>query len=110
MGRFSRALTVLAAIPGAPPGPQPITRRLATAARAGFVRTWIESFLQGSGCCCGAAASLILIMILVGATAPLWQPQLQQALPRAIPGFELPLAAAALAVSAFLFQRRARKQ
>lgn len=100
---------ILAAMPGAPPGPQPITRRLAAAARAGFVRTWIESFLQGSGCCCGAAASFIIILMIVGATAPLWQPQLQQALPRAIPGFETPLAAAALA-AALLFRRRARKE
>ncbi len=105
MGRFS---IILAAIPGAPPGPQPITRRLATAARAGFVRTWIESFLQGSGCCCGAAVSFGLVVFLIGATAPLWQPQIQQALPRAIPGFEMPLAAAALAVAALLFRRRSK--
>lgn len=97
---------ILAAIPGAPVGPQPITRRLATAARAGFVRTWLESFLQGSGCCCGAAFTFLIIMILAGATAPLWQAQLQQALPRAVPGFELPLALAALAVAAALFRRR----
>ncbi|MEM3086557.1 MAG: hypothetical protein QXO51_02005 [Halobacteria archaeon] len=100
---------ILAAVPGAPPGPQPITRRLATAARAGFVRTWIESFLQGSGCCCGAAVSFGMVLFLIGATAPLWQPQLQQALPRAIPGFELPLAAAALAVGALLARHRNRR-
>ncbi|MBI4362047.1 MAG: hypothetical protein HY558_02630 [Euryarchaeota archaeon] len=92
---------VLESVPPPPPRERiSVTQRLYEMLQGGLIRIWIENFLKGCGCCLGAWMAFLIVAIMAGLTSGLWGPIVQEnmrsALP--IPGFELPLALAALAM------------
>jgi PGF-CTERM protein len=104
---------------GLPPPPMEgvppisVTQRLRelVARQGSLIRVWMEYVAKGSGCCCGATISFMILMALLIGTSPLWMPAVRQASPLGgMPGFEAVFAVAGLLVVAYIVRRKKRNE
>ena len=91
--------------------PISVTQRLRelVVRQGSLIRVWMEYVAKGTGCCCGATISFMILMALILGTSPLWMPAVKQASPfGGMPGFEAVFAVAGILVVAYIVRRKKR--